>query len=186
MTAPSIRGETGGTSRGPTAPGRRCGILARTDPRSRRAHAHSLLPLRSSPPSCRRLLHRGGNGCERRRRHDDLGRPRVAHARLLRSRGRDGDRVAADGLLRRARRARAPHAGHADGQCPRPIVVDEQGRARLRVRAAPGRQVPQRRRHDRRGREVLVRALSRRERGRCSSRRSPPSRSRTRRGSAFV
>ena len=66
---------------------------------------------------------------------------------------------------RASRRARASHAGDADGQCPRPVVVDEQRRARLRVRPATGREVPQRRHHDRRGREVLLRALSRRERG---------------------
>ena len=54
------------------------------------------------------------------------------------------------------------------------------GRARLRVRAAQGRQVPQRRPHHRRGREVLVRALPRRGAPRRSRKRSPPSRRRTR------
>ena len=53
-------------------------------------------------------------------------------------------------------------AGQACDAEPGRVVVGVGGRADLRVRAARGREVPQRRAGHRRGREVLVRALPRR------------------------
>ena len=92
----------------------------------------------------------------------DLGRARLAGADLVRP-GRDlGDHHAVHGALRTARRAGKADAGKAAGAEPRRILVGVGGRPQLRVRAAPGRHVPQRRSGHRRGRQVLVRALSRR------------------------
>ena len=55
-----------------------------------------------------------------------------------------------------------PMPDNAHAPVPRQVVDDLRGRPQLRFRAAQGRQIPQRRAGDRRGREILVRALPRR------------------------
>ncbi len=116
---------------------------------------------------------RPGAGPGRARGHRDLGRARLAGAHVLRSRRGHRDRAAPDGLLRDPRRPRAPAARHRDGGGARHVVDGEPRRPRLRVRAAQGRHLPQRRPADRGGREVHVRALPRAPARACSRRRWP-------------
>ena len=63
------------------------------------------------------------------------------------------------GALRPARRAGEADAGQPDGAEPGRVVERVPRRARLRLRPAPGGEVPQRRPRHRRGRQVLARAL---------------------------
>ncbi len=82
---------------------------------------------------------------------------------------------AVHGALRAARRDGEADAGNAPGAVPRRIVADVGGRHDLGFHDPRRRQIPQRRAGDRRGRQVLVRALSRRQpgiRSRNASRRS--------------
>ena len=90
-----------------------------------------------------------------------MGRSLHAGADALRARRDAGPRHAVHGPLRAPRRAREADAGQDHGAEPGRVVERVAGRARLRVRAAQGGEVPQRRARHRRGREVLVRALPR-------------------------
>ena len=97
-------------------------------------------------------------------RHRDRGRPRHPRHPLARPRGdRRGDHAVHD-LLRAPRRAREADASEPECPEPRRVVDHVEGRPHVGVRAAEGHQVPQRRSGHRRGREVLLRALSRRGR----------------------
>ena len=92
----------------------------------------------------------------------DLGRARVAGADLVRS-GRDlGDHHAVHDAVRAARCDGEADAGQPAGAEPGRVVGGVEGRAALRFRAARRRQIPQRRSGHGRGRQVFVRALSRR------------------------
>ena len=107
---------------------------------------------------------RGAAPCQGRYRAAspvDLGRARFAGADLVRPSRDLRHNYAIHGPLRAARRAGKADAGTAPGGEPRRILVRRGGRAELRVRAAPGHHVPQRRAGYRRGRQVLVRALPR-------------------------
>ena len=101
-------------------------------------------------------------GAERRgaRGPGDLGRSHLARPDLVRPRGDARDRHAVHGALRAARRDGEADAGQRHGAEPGRVVEPVQGRPRLRVRASPGREIPQRRPRHRRRREVLLRALS--------------------------
>ncbi len=61
--------------------------------------------------------------------------------------------------LRAARRARPPVTGAADGAESRRVVEGESRRAHLRVQAASGAQIPQRRSRHKRRREIQLRPL---------------------------
>ena len=73
------------------------------------------------------------------------------------------DRPAADHAVRRAlchpRCAGTSISGAQDGPEPCRVVAGERGRQILRVQAAPGPEIPQRRRRDDGGRQVQLRAL---------------------------
>ncbi len=102
---------------------------------------------------------RGGSraGCPARRSGHGVARHHRPH--VVRSVHRPAPDHALRDPLCHPRRARAPAARAQDGREPRRVVVGERGRAHLRVQAAPGPQVPQRRpRHGGR-REIQLRAL---------------------------
>ena len=120
--------------------------------------------------------------------------PRQGHRRLARDHlaelVRPVDRAAADHAVRHALRdprcAGAALSRAEDGTEPRRIVERERGRPDLRVQAAPGPEVPQRRPADDRGREVQLRALQGRRAPRSCTSTSTRSRSSIRAWCAFT
>ncbi len=93
-----------------------------------------------------------------------MGGPHHPGSDLVRPRGDPGHHHPVHGPVRAARRPREADAGQADGPLPGRVLDRVQGRARVRVRPPEERPLPQRRGDDRRGREVLLRALPGRER----------------------
>ena len=98
------------------------------------------------------------------RRPAHLGRSRDARSHVARSGGDAGDHHAVHDHVRPPRRHGEGDARQSPRAEPRGILESVARRADLRVRPAQGRPVPQRRPRDRRGREVLLRALSGRRR----------------------
>ena len=110
-----------------------------------------------------RLSRQCFRACQGRRpgRTAHLGRAHLARPAVVRP-GRDaGHDHAVHGDVRAARRHGEADAGQPARAEPRRVVDGVARRPHLRVRPAQGRQVPQRRARHRRGREVLLRALSR-------------------------
>jgi hypothetical protein len=91
-----------------------------------------------------------------------LGRAYLAGAHVVRPGGDVGHHHAISSLLRPTRCAGEDHSGPAVRAEPCQVLVGVRRRPDLRVRAARGREVPQRRDGDLRGREVLLREVSRR------------------------
>ena len=90
-----------------------------------------------------------------------MGRAHLAGADLVRSRRDARDHHAVPGHVRDPRRDGQVDAGQRHRPEPGRVVADVARRAHLRLHAAQGREVPQRRRAHLRGREVLVRSLPR-------------------------
>ena len=88
-----------------------------------------------------------------------MGRTRLAGADLVRSRRDAGDHHAVHGHVRDSRRDGEGHARKPDCAEPGGVVADVTRRARVRLHAPQGGEVPQRGPADLGGREVLVRAL---------------------------
>ena len=130
-------------------------MAGRTCPRSLSRWALALVLL-LSPGSARPRRRRG-----RSRRPAHVGGARRPRAHLVRSRRDDRDHHALHVPLCAPRRAREADARQPDGAEPGRVLDRVAGRPQLRVRPAPRREVPQRRSPDRRGRQVLARALSR-------------------------
>ena len=95
---------------------------------------------------------------------DDVGRPRLDRPDVVRSRRAHRHHHDHEGALRAARRHGEADARQCHGAVAGGVLVHGQGRPELRVRAAQGRRLPQRRSLDRGGREVQLRALPRRRR----------------------
>ncbi len=110
-------------------------------------------------PGDRNLPARTGRG--RARGPDDVGRAHHAGSDMVRSRRDARDHHAVFGDVRDARRDGEAHARQSDGAEPGGVVDRVPGRARLRVRHPPEREVPHGRPGDSGGRQVLLRALSR-------------------------
>jgi len=129
--------------------------------RPTRLEAHDETPSLSHRPRSADLGGRRRTRCRRARRPGDLGRPHLARSDVVRSSRNPRDRHAVHGALRTPRRDAEGAARQPAGAGARRVVDRIPRWAHVRVRPAPRREVPQRRAGHRRGRQVLVRALSR-------------------------